>query len=245
MNFNGKDIKVVWLDLDDTIIDFLTNSRRALNRLWAEEAIINRRFSSAAVWSEVYEKYNHKLWEQYSRGEVTRTELRLSRFLLPLREGGVPEDEALAAAQRYDTLYLDFLAAERELIPGSITLLRYLRDCGVKIGCLSNGFKDVQFRKIRNCGLESMFDIVVLSDDIGVNKPDARLFDYAMQQSGIEDKNNHLMIGDNAATDIDGALNAGWEAIQFLRTPEAKVNVKCSNVVDSLEAVIDILDKVN
>lgn len=241
MKFNGKDIKVAWVDLDDTIIDFLTNSRRALGRLWAEEALINRWFATADEWRETYEKHNHRLWDLYSKGLVSRSELRISRFQLPLEEGGVPREEALEAAHKYDTLYLDHLAAERELIPGSVTLLRFLRGEGVKVGCLSNGFKDVQFRKIRNCGLEPLFDIVVLSDDIGVNKPDVRLYDYAMEQSGCAEPEAHLMIGDNAATDIEGALRAGWGAIQFMRTPYTPAHPDCHDKASQLSAVIDML----
>lgn len=245
MKYNGKDIKVAWLDLDDTIIDFLTNSRRALGRLWAEKAVIHRRFATAEEWRETYEKHNHRLWDLYSKGLVSRSELRISRFLLPLEEGGVSHEEALEAAYEYDTLYLDYLAAERELIPGSVKLLRFLREKGVKVGCLSNGFKDVQFRKIRNCGLEPMFDIVVLSDDIGVNKPDTRLFIHAMERSGFSDPSCHLMIGDNAATDIEGALRSGWEAIQFLRTENAPVHPECVHKASELTSVIDMLTRGN
>ncbi len=116
-------------------------------------------------------------------------------------------------ARRYDTLYLDYLAREKALMPGAIDLLRTIRDRGLRIGCLSNGFKEVQFRKIRTAGLEPWIDLVVLSDDIGVNKPDRRIFEYAMERSGDTDPTHHLMIGDNPDTDIRGALGAGWHAV--------------------------------
>lgn len=87
MKFDNHDIDVVWLDLDDTVIDFLTNSRRALERLWHEEPLLTRLFPSPEEWTEVYERHNHALWDAYSRGKVTREKLRMERFRLPLAEG--------------------------------------------------------------------------------------------------------------------------------------------------------------
>ena len=165
----------------------------------------------------------------------------MERFRLPLAEGGASDEEASEAAVRYDTYYLDLLAEERELIPGSLELLQFLRSSGVKIGCLSNGFKDVQFRKIRNCGLEPWFDIVVLSDDIGFTKPDVRLFEYAMRKSGYPSPSAHLMIGDNASTDIAGAISTGWEAIQFLRSPDSPRASACRWQFNSMSAIAELL----
>lgn len=241
MKFENREIKVVWVDLDDTIIDFLTNSRRALEWLWGAEPLLRRLFPSADEWIEVYEKHNHALWVAYSKGDVTRSYLRMERFRLPLIEGGASHGEATEASAMYDTLYLDRLAEENELIPGSLELLRFLREQHVMIGCLSNGFTDVQMRKIRNCGLDPWFDFVVLSDDIGVNKPDVRLFKYAMGKTGIENPIHHLMIGDNAATDIAGAVAAGWAALQFLRTPSSALSPDCGYHLESLSEMTDIL----
>lgn len=215
---------IVWLDLDDTIVDFHANSHRALQRLWAEDTRINRLFPTTADWIDCYEHHNTRLWQQYSAGLIERSYLRTQRFILPLTQAGMPLSEASAYAAEWDVKYLDILAQERQLIPGSMDLLRHLKDSGVTIGCLSNGFQDVQYRKIRNCGLEPWFDIVVLSDHIGVNKPDIRLFRHAMKVTDHHNPADHLMIGDNILTDISGALHAGWQAIYFRRTtsfPEA------------------------
>lgn len=241
MIFDSRDIKVVWLDLDDTLIDFKTNSRRALHRLWAEEPDVRRCFDTAARWIDTYEQYNHALWAEYGLGRISRSYLRMERFRRPLVDGGLSDEEARVLAGRYDSLYLDFLAQEKVLIPGSIDLLRMLRDRGVIIGCLSNGFKDVQFRKIRNCGLESWFDLVVLSDDIGINKPDSRIFEYAMERSGVTDPKAHLMVGDNPVTDISGALGAGWSVIQFRREKGVVECEGCTRFADTLEEVSEMI----
>ncbi|MCM1348335.1 MAG: HAD-IA family hydrolase [Firmicutes bacterium] len=237
MKFEGRDIKMVWIDLDDTIIDFETNSRRALHRLWEEEPDVHSVFATANGWIDIYEYHNHKLWAQYGAGEISRSYLRMERFIRPLTAGGVPLPRARILAERFDTLYLDYLAMERALIPGSMELLKFFKEHGVKVGCLSNGFKDVQFRKIRNCGLEPWFDIVVLSDDIGVNKPAPEIFRYAERRSGISTPEAHLMIGDNPESDIAGALGAGWGAIRFLRHPGTPEAPGCKRAVDTLNDI--------
>ncbi len=216
MKYNGRDITTIWLDLDDTIIDFMTNARTALRELYYREPVLQTHFADPDLWSERYEASNHQLWDAYSRAEITREFLRMERFRHPLTEAGIENDTALTLAQRYDTLYLDLLAEGRALMPGAMHLLESLKDIqGITLAILSNGFREVQFRKINNCGLKDYFHTVVLSDDIGFNKPDRRLFDYAMQQVNDPDPTHHLMIGDNPATDIAGAISAGWNAIWY------------------------------
>lgn len=214
LKYQGKQIEVVWLDLDDTLIDFKTNSRTALYKLYNIERL-DRYFSSAEAWYDCYEKHNKELWALYALGKVERDYLRMQRFLRPLAEARVPCDEAHGMAVKFDTFYLDLLAQEKQLMPGALHILEYLRRSGVKIGVLSNGFKEVQHRKIVSAGIDGYIDILVLSDDIGVNKPDVRLYHYAMERSECVDATRHLMVGDNAATDIAGALAAGWNAILY------------------------------
>ena len=100
--------------------------------------------------------------------------------------------------------------------PGAKTLLDTLAAKGYKIGVLSNGFKEVQYDKLRSAGVLEMIDCMVLSDEIDVNKPDKRLFDYALQKAGTTAAES-ILIGDNPDTDIKGAINAGWKAIFFNR----------------------------
>lgn len=215
MKIDFSNITTVWVDLDDTLIDFTTNAHSSLVKMWNDEPVLRRYFADPEQWAERYEAHNMALWSKYNVGDITRDYLRLQRFLMPLAEAGMPEEEAENVARRYDTLYLDYLAREKALMPGAMDLLKFLRAKEVRIGCLSNGFKEVQYRKIRTAGLEPWIDIVVLSDDIGVNKPDRRIFDYAMEQTGDTDPHHHLMIGDNPQTDIAGALGASWHAIWY------------------------------
>ncbi len=205
----------VWIDLDDTLQDFHANSRQALLRLYEAEQL-RRWFPSAEAWVECYMRHNAALWQQYNVAAITKDSLRHQRFTLPLIEAGCSDNLADTLSPRFDVTYLDFLAQGRIMIPGAIELLLRLRSRGYRLGILSNGFKEVQYRKIKTAGIESLIDCVVLSDDIGVNKPDRRIFDHALAvTSGTPERT--VMIGDNPATDIDGAISAGWHAIHFNR----------------------------
>ena len=181
-------ISTVWVDLDDTLIDFRTNAAAALTSMWREEPLLQHLFATPELWAGRYEHFNLALWDQYNRGEIEREYLRMERFRRPLVEAGLPDAEARATSVRYDPLYLDFLAQGRALMPGAMDLVKWLRTRRVTIGCLSNGFKEVQIR---------------------------RLYDYAMQRAGDTDPSHHAMIGDNPSTDIAGAIGAGWHALYY------------------------------
>ena len=106
----------------------------------------------------------------------------------------------------------------------------------------SNGFHEVQYKKLAACGLRDYFDTIILSEDAGVNKPSPLYFDYAFKVSGAN-KDATLMIGDNLQTDIMGALNAGIDAMLFNHW-DADTN-DCQQpptfIVNSLKEIMEIL----
>ena len=223
MIYEGSRIKTVWFDLDDTLIDFRTNSRAALRIVYDSVEPIRLLFADAEAWTERYEFHNHRLWDQYSRAEIDRDTLRMERFRHPLAEAGMTDAEARRLSEFLDTYYLDRLAEQKNLIPGAIELIDAIKNRwpDIRIGVLSNGFADVQHRKIRNAGLQDKIDLTVLSDDIDVNKPDRRLFEHAARMAASEQPDSNLLIGDNPTTDIAGALCAGWHAVWFDRNGDA------------------------
>lgn len=215
----NPDADWIWFDLDDTLIDFHGNSRAA-HRIIYRECRLDRYFSTPEEWLDAYEVHNKNLWGRYSRGEITQDFLRSDRFATPLRDRwDGTEEELLEFSAMLDPLYLDRLAEQPGVIEGARELLAHLRAHDYNIGVLSNGFTGVQHRKLATTGLDRLVDLTVLSDDIGINKPDRRLYEYAMQRAGAQDPHRHVMVGDNRATDIAGALGAGWGAI--LLDPDA------------------------
>ena len=104
----------------------------------------------------------------------------------------------------------------------------------------SNGFHEVQYKKLRACGLHDFFDTVILSEDAGANKPSKLFFDYAFQQTGAQ-KETTLMIGDNFQTDILGAKRAGLDTAYFNRYPDYPAPEPVTYEVTRLSQLMDVL----
>lgn len=208
------DIEWVWVDLDDTLWDFRENSRQLLGHIYKERGL-DRWFPTTESWIESYEAYNQWLWREYAAARISREFLKADRFRKPLADAGCPTANEEGAF--LDGHYLERLGTMKALVNGATEMLDYLRARGYKIGILSNGFAGVQHSKLRETGLDRMVDLVVLSDDIGVTKPDHRIFDHAAALAEVP-ASRCVMIGDNPQTDIAGALSAGWEAIYFDRS---------------------------
>ena len=92
-------------------------------------------------------------------------------------------------------------------------IVRILRSHGIKNAIVTNGKTPaVQWRKIDVMHLEKEFDDILVSGDIGFHKPDRRIYDYAANRLGVENK-YCLFVGDSDITDIPGAIIAGMEAV--------------------------------
>jgi putative hydrolase of the HAD superfamily len=229
MKLDKRNIDWVWVDLDDTIWDFKANSWEALAHVY-EYAHLETAFGDVDTWRTLYQGNNHRLWSLYNVGKITKEYLMVERFRKVLADAGYENELAIKMSAELSDVYLDKLASLKTLVPGARELLNYLKSQGYKIGVISNGFYEVQHRKMVSSDIVEYFDAVVLSDDIGVNKPDKRIFDHALKKSNaLADRT--FIIGDNPDTDIAGAVNAGWRAIYFNRNGEG-VSISMDNAIE-------------
>jgi putative hydrolase of the HAD superfamily len=116
----------------------------------------------------------------------------------------------------------------------------YLRGKDYRMHMCSNGFHEVQYKKLRSCGLFDYFTTIILSEDAGANKPSPLFFDYAFRVSQAP-KETTLMIGDNFNTDILGAKRAGLDTIFFNRFPDYPAPEPVTHEVHALRDIIGIL----
>ena len=199
----------LFIDLDDTVYDFSAASRESFLETY-EQLHYERYFDSFEQYLSIYEPYNLELWRIYGEGKITKEELNKRRYSHPLEVVGV-QDQALA-----DTFCREALGripTKGHLVPGAMELLEYLRP-KYNLYILSNGFKELQSRKMQTAGIDKYFDALILSEDIGVNKPDCRLYEHAMRKTASEPQES-LMIGDMFDTDIVGAANFGMDSMYY------------------------------
>lgn len=228
----------IFIDLDDTIWDFTANSHVSLEIMY-RDLDIARIYPDYDAFSSAYYAKNSELWALYHHGKIEKDFLIIERYAHLLRTIGYNDiDNRLA--QRMNEYYLDTLALQTQLVPYALELLDYLTRRGYNLYILSNGFIEVQHKKLQSAGIEDYFERMVLSDEIGINKPDRRLFDYALEVTHSQAADT-LMIGDNYDADIMGAMQAGWGQIYFDRNHRGITAQEPQHTVHSLKEVMDIL----
>lgn len=117
---------------------------------------------------------------------------------------------AQTLAEHYDTKFGTFNVIFNETVP----LLKELRARGIKTGVITNGPSVLQHTKLDNSGLLPYCDIVVVSGDINIHKPDAAIFIYTADKLGLKAE-ECLYVGDHPVNDIEGALGAGMKAVRM------------------------------
>jgi YjjG family noncanonical pyrimidine nucleotidase len=203
--------KDIFFDLDHTIWDFDRNAQETLHELYYVykfDTLFNRANSDEFI--ETYTINNHRVWELYHHGKIDKPTLRKLRFADTFTQLGV--DPALFPVG-FEEEYLKICPTKTNLFPHAIETLEYLQN-RYNLHLISNGFKEACEAKLTHSDLRKYFKTIVISEVFGVNKPDPRIFDYAVN-NGEASKENSIMIGDNIDADVRGALNAGLDAIYF------------------------------
>jgi len=212
----------VFFDLDHTLWDFDKNSEMAFDR------IFKNRFPEIKIqdFIEKYAPINQECWKLYQNDKITHVELRYNRLRFSFDALNVEISDEHINEIAND--YIEFLTDNNHLFDGAIEVLEYLKP-KYKLHIITNGFANVQDKKINNAALSGYFDTITNSELAGVKKPNSIIFDYALNVAKAS-KTNSIMIGDCLDADVNGALNAGLDAIFFNEKKiEAPENIKQIN----------------
>lgn len=192
---------VLFLDLDDTILDFHKAERIALSKTIREfgleptEEVLSR-----------YHVINKAHWELLERGELTRAEVLVNRFKALFDETGVMVDAA-AVARTYERN----LSVGHYFLPGAEEAVVSLSK-KYRLFLASNGTASVQKGRMTSANLYPYFEQVFVSQEVGFNKPSKDYFDVCFARIPAFDKSRAMMVGDSLTSDIRGANNAGIAA---------------------------------
>lgn len=184
----------ILFDADETLFTF--DAFGGLQRMFLDYSV-----TFTAEDFQDYQAVNKPLWTDYQNGTISALQLQHQRFEGWSERLSVPAGDLNAA-------FLNAMAEICVPLPGVVSLLNALKD-KVKIGIITNGFTALQQIRLERTGLRDYFDLLVISEQVGVAKPDRKIFDYTFEQMGQPPRDRVLMVGDTAESDILGGMNAG------------------------------------
>ena len=209
----------LFFDLDNTLWDFSVNAREALKQTLANLDLMNL-LSSFDDYVQVYEEINDSLWSDYRVKKITKQDLIVERFSRSLGAFHILHQDW----QAINSHYLECMALQTQLFPGTLETLAYLKAKGYQMHVITNGFREVQYDKLINSGLSPFFGKVFISEEIHVSKPHRQIFEHALKSSNALKKKS-IMIGDSWDVDIIGALEFGIDQVMLLNNGRNKMPV--------------------
>lgn len=212
-----KNKKHIFFDLDHTIWDFDRNAEETLNELYQIYNLHELGLKSCEEFISTYTENNHQLWADYHLGKITKDFLRAERFNKTFLQLGVQPD---AVPNQFEDDYVSISPTKTNLFDGAENVLTYLKE-KYTLHIISNGFKETTLTKMNLSGLNPYFKNVIISEDVGANKPNPVIFEHALNKAKAV-KEESIMIGDSLEADVYGALNFGMEAIFFNPTKKEK-----------------------
>lgn len=205
MKING--ITDVFFDLDHTLWDFDKNSALTFDKIFK----LNSIEVNILEFLSYYEPINLKYWKLYREEKIEKKALRFSRLNDAFLAMGCQVDEKLIFKLSDD--YIEYLTTFNHLFENTFEILDYL-NLNYNLHIITNGFEEVQHKKLSSSKIIHYFDTVTNSEMVGVKKPNPKIFNYALNLANTQiDKS--VMIGDSYEADIIGAKSIGMDVIFF------------------------------
>ncbi len=211
---NKNLISDIFFDLDHTLWDFNENSRLAFSAIFE----IKKIDLELKYFLKIYNTVNQKYWKLYRENMISHDYLRIKRLEESFYLSGIILSST--DLDQINNLYMRLLTSFNNLIPGAISLIKFLKP-NYRLSVITNGFEDIQHKKIDNSGLKNYFNQVITADKVGFKKPNPKIFKKALEKNNL-DSSNCLMIGDTFESDITGALKINMKAIHFNSNNEKK-----------------------
>lgn len=226
-------LEFLFLDLDDTILDFKLAEYKALQGTLREFGIE----PTDTVCSR-YSQINQMHWEALERGELTRPQVMVGRFETLFRELGVQGDAA-ACSRRY----MENLGEGHDFLPGAQEAVQRLSK-KFKLYAATNGTKTVQTKRIQQAGLQKYFQNIFISQDIGIEKPAKEFFDACFARIPGFDPKKAMIVGDSLTSDILGGINSGMATCWVNPMHKAATNIRPDYEIEALTQLEALLETI-
>lgn len=197
----------IFFDLDHTLWDFDKNSEKAF------ETIFKNNFPEINIndFIKVYAPINQAVWKLYQKDQITSNQLKYMRLKQSFDAINFEIDDDLINKIAED--YIRILPENNHLFDGTIEILEYLK-AKYTLHIITNGFADVQNKKLGNSGISKYFQTITNSENAGAKKPNPIIYNFALNSANAR-KENAIMIGDCIDADVNGAIDFGIDAIYF------------------------------
>jgi HAD superfamily hydrolase (TIGR01549 family) len=229
-------LKAVFFDLDDTLFDHKHSRRCGLKALKSVYSDLNK-----ISIRELEKEHERLLAANYTRaldGDITIEDAMAERIRFLFSKFGLCLDQE--EINKATTYYQDAYSLNRQSIPGVRTVLNCLKDMHLITGVISNGILEMQKEKLNICGISDLLDYVIVSEDVGIRKPDTGIFIAALQRINAR-STDIAYIGDSWETDIVPANSIGIRTIWLNRYAYNPTNHRISNVITSYKPLKTII----
>lgn len=234
MNSTLNKYKHLFFDLDRTLWDFEKNCHKTIQLLFHRFQINQLLNTDLNTFYTKYKIVNKKLWDRYRVNKISKNELIWRRFNDTFRTFGYDNP---TLAQQFGRAYVEESPLQTALFPYTIELLTYLKT-KYQLHIITNGFSEVQYVKIKQCGLNPFFTTVTTSEECGFKKPNPEIFAFSLQKTSAK-RDESIMIGDDIDTDIQGAIQYGMDQVFF--NPEQHTTDRIATYeVSSLKEIFNL-----
>lgn len=220
-------VKDIFFDLDHTLWDFDKNSMLAFKRVFKKFKIT----IEFDAFLKIYEPINLEYWKKYREDKVSKENLRRGRLI-----DSFNFFDLIYSTEKIDEIadaYIQELPFDNHLFEGAVEILDYLI-LKYKLHIITNGFEEVQHKKLKNSGIDHYFSTVTTSEEVGLKKPNPKVFLTALNKANSFPTQS-VMIGDSLEADILGANNIGMETIFYNYRNES-----ISKKIKSIDSLLEI-----
>lgn len=190
-----KNYEWILFDADETLFQFDAFSGLKLMFSKFEIAFTEQDYDE-------YQMINKPLWIEYQKNKITAKKLQCRRF-------NVWSERLNVSSEKLNSAFLSAMAEICAPLDGAVNLLENLKG-KAKLGIITNGFTELQRIRLERTCLKHHFEFIVISEEVGIAKPHAGIFEYALSLMGDPKRDRVLMVGDNPDSDILGGMNVGF-----------------------------------